>query len=59
MKEENGHVWQNDSGSERCKNCDMKYEHYLMFKGASEAQPYRDDLKKWLKCKNRNWWLEK
>ena len=51
MIEENGHIWDSGDSDARCRNCSMKYDYYLDIKHASEQQPKRQELKKWLKCK--------
>lgn len=45
---ENGHFWSENSN--RCSNCQMKFGYYLNIKHASEKQPEREDLKKWMQC---------
>ena len=53
MIEENGHVWAERFVllTDRCRNCQMRYNYYLDIKRASKEQPKREDLKEWLKCK--------
>jgi len=52
---ENGHLWVLREGATvglcRCEHCQMKYDYYLSIKQASKAQPDREDLKEWMKCK--------
>ena len=51
MIEENGHKWLSGNHNARCVKCQMKLGFYLKLKQASREQPKREDLKKWMKCR--------